>query len=150
MRTIFSLLILVIVITMLDSCKKKGSDLSSTPSQLWLKVSNDVPEFSIDFIGKDSKNQLKNYFVTYTNNELSPNLKTATDNINNETWVMVFKSLDKTDQITLQLSGESNTYKAKGFGYGEKRFVEISRKSSGSINVSDRDITTINVIVYVE
>ena len=150
MKIIISFLVLAIVLSLFGSCKKKGTDLSSTPSQLWLKVSNDVPGFSIDFIGHDAKNNFKSYAVTYTNNELNPNLRTATDNINNETWVMVFKSLEKTDQITLQLSGESNTYKAKGFGYGEKRFVELSRKSGGGIIVNDRDITTINTIVWFE
>jgi len=150
MKNILSFLGLVLVLSQLGSCGKKGTDLSSSPAQFWLKVSNDVPEFTIQFVGQDAKNYFSNYAITYTNNSFSPNLKTAIDNISKETWVMVYKSFDKTDEITLQFSGESKTYKAKGFGFGEKRFLEISCTSGGVINVQDRDITTINKIIYIE
>jgi hypothetical protein len=150
MRIILSFLVLALVLSLFGSCKKKGTDLSSTPSQLWLRVNNNVPEFSIEFIGQDAKNYFKDYSVTYSNNELSPNLRTAIDNTKNETWVMVYKSLDKTDEISLQLSGETKIYKSKGFGHGEKRFVEISCNSGGVISVQDRDITTISKIIWIE
>ena len=150
MKNILSFLVLVLVLSQFGSCGKKGTDLTSTPSQFWLKVSNDVPEFTLEFIGQDAKNYYNEYSVTYTNNVFSPNLRTANDNVNKETWIMVYNSFDKTDEITLQFSGESKTYKAKGFGFGEKRFLEISCSSGGGINVQDRDITTINRIIYVE
>ena len=150
MKNILSFLVLVLVLSLFGSCKKEGTDLSSTPSQFWLKVGKDVPEFSIEFIGQDAKNNSKSYAVTYSNNVLSPNLKTAIDNTNNETWVMVHKSLDKTDEITLQFSGDSKLYSAKGFGHGEKRFIEITCQPGGVINIHDRDITTINKIIYIE
>jgi hypothetical protein len=150
MRKILSFLVLALVLSLFGSCKREGTDLSSTPAQLWLKVSNNVPEFSIEFIGQDAKNYFKSYSITYSNNELSPNLKTAIDNTNYETWVMVYKALDKTDEISLQFSGETKTYKSKGFGHGEKRFVEISCNSGGIVTVQDRDITTISKIIWIE
>jgi hypothetical protein len=150
MRIILSFLVLALVLSLFSSCKRDGTDLSTTPSQLWLKVNNNVPEFSIEFIGQDAKNYFNSYSITYSNNELSPNLKTTIDNTKNETWVMVYKSLDKTDEISIQFSGESKTYKSKGFGHGEKRFVEISCNSGGVITVQDRDITTITKIIWIE
>ena len=150
MRKFLSLLILVVVIIQFDACKKKGTGSDSEPSQFWVKVSNTVPDFMIKFTGQDSNNQLKDYSVTYTGNVLNPSLKTIIDPTKNETWVMVYKSLDRTDEITLQLSGNGQVYKAKGFGFGEKRFIEVALDASGAFNVKDRDITTINTIIYIE
>jgi len=150
MRKILSFLILVIVIIQFDSCKKKGTESDSEPSQFWVKVSNTVPDFTIKFTGQDSNNQLKDYSITYTGNVLNPNLKTIIDTTKNETWVLVYKSLERTDEISLQLSGNGKVYKANGFGFGEKRFIEIALDTSGSINMEDRDITTISTTINIE
>ena len=150
MRIILSFLVLAVVLSLFGSCKKKGTDLSSTPSQFWVKVSSTVPDFTIKFTGQDSNNQLKDYAVTYTRNVLNPNLKTIIDTTKNETWVLVYKSLDRTDEISLQLSGNGKVYTAKGFGFGEQRFIEIVLDTSGSINMEDRDLTTINTIINIE
>jgi hypothetical protein len=150
MRNILSFLILVTAFLMISSCKKNGTQLSPASSQFWLKVDNNVPDFTIEFNAQDTKNNFKGYTIDYANKEFDPNIKTVTDNTTNETWVLVYKDFDKTDEITLQLSGDSNIYKAKGFGHGEKRFIEISCKSGGDINVIDRDITTITKIINVE
>ena len=150
MRNILSFLILVTAFLLISSCKKNVTTLSTASSQFWLKVDNNVPEFTIEFIAQDAKNNFKDYTIDYANKEFDPNLKTVTDNTTNETWVQVYKAFDQTDEITLQLSGESKLYKAKGFGHGEKRFIEISCKSGGAINIIDRDITTITKIINIE
>lgn len=150
MRNILSFLILVTAFLLISSCKKDGTQLSPASSQFWLKVSNDVPEFTIEFIGQDAKNNFKDYTIDYANKEFYPNLKTVTDSTTNETWVQVYQAFDQTDEITLQISGDSTRYKAKGFSHGEQRFIEILRKSDGAINIIDRDITTITKIINIE
>ena len=149
MKNILSFLILVSVFTLLGSCKKNESGISSAPSQFWLKVDNTVPEFTIEFKGQDAKNNVKDYTINYTNQDFDPKLKKVTDFTTNETWVLVYKDFDQTDEITLQLSGDSKQYKAKGFSHGEKRFVEVSC-NSGVVNIIDRDITTITKIINIE
>ncbi len=150
MKNILSFLILVTAFLLISSCKKNGTQASPGTSQFWLKVDNNVPDFAIEFIAKDVKNNFKDYTINYANKEFDPNLKTVTDPTTNETWVLVHKDFDQTDEIALQLSGDSNIYKAKGFSHGEKRCIEISYKSGGGVNITYRDITTINVIVNVE
>ena len=109
-----------------------------------------MPDFKIKFKCLDANVMEKDYTISYINNIFDPQLKTFTDPNNNETWVMVFKSLESTNEITLQLTGDSKIYNAKGFGLGEKRFIEISINSGGGFIVIDRDITSINKIILFE
>lgn len=150
MRNILLFILLVCVLTLFSSCKKNESGLNSAPSQFWLKVSNDVPEFTIEFKGQDVKNNFKDYTINYSKQDFDPKLKEVTDYTTDETWVLVYKDFDRTDEITLQLSGDSRQYKAKGFAHGEKRFVEVSCNSEGAINLIDHDITTITKIINIE
>ena len=135
------------------SCKKttiNETNIFPESSQLWVKVSSNVPDFKIKFSCQDTRNKKSDYLVSYLGKVFNPNQKTFTDKTNNDTWVMVYKSFDRTDEINIQLSESLDVYKAKGFEFGDKRFIDIVLNPSGSFNVVDRDITTINKIIYVE
>lgn len=143
-------LILVVVNAILFSCKKTEINNYPTNSQLWVKVSNSLPDCNIKFKYQDIKNRNYFYSVLYNGKVFSPNLNTFTDSSNNETWVLVYKTIGRTDEIDIQLSKNSTVYKARGFEYGENRFIEIKHTPDGSYYVEDRDITTINKIINVE
>ena len=146
-------LIFIIVILIFSSCKKtiiNETNIFTESSQLWVKVGSNVPNFTIKFICQNFNNNKKYYFVDYVDKVFNPNQKSFTDSTNNETWVLVYKSFDRTDEIVLQLQGGTNVYKAKGFEFGEKRFIDVSINTGGSVNIEDRDITTINKIIYIE
>ena len=143
-------LILLIVPILFSACKKTEINNYPESSQLWIKVSNSLPDCNIKFNYQDIKNRNYNYSALYKGKVFNPNLSTFTDTSINETWVLVYKSFARTDEIAIQLSENGNVYKARGFEYGENRFIEIIRNPNGTIGVEDRDVSTINKIILVE
>ena len=150
-NNLFFLLLAIAILTFI-SCKKTINEINIYPesSQLWVKVNGNVTDFNISFNCQDIIDKKKDYLISYLGNVFKPNMRTFTDNTNNETWVLIYKSYERTDEISLQLLGNRKVYKAKGFEFGEKRFIEIILNPSGSFNVADRDITTINKVIYLE
>ena len=150
MKTKFFILILVIL-GLLFSCKKAETFLDSENSQLWIKVSNSVTDFNVSFNSQVLKSTANNYSVSYINKIFTPNLKSVniTDNGSTETWVLVHKSSDQTDEIIFKLS-DNKILKAKGFKTGEKRFIEVIQTNGGAFSTQDRDIEMINKIIWVD
>lgn len=138
---------LVLAVVIIFSCKKTENDPES--SQLWIKASESVPDFTISFKSENVKSTGKTNVIYYTNKIFAPTLKmgTATDNGNTETWVLVHNSFGETDEITFQTTDKVLT--TKGFKSGEKRCIEVMSNSGGSIAVQDRDISILNVIIWV-
>ena len=139
---------LVLVVFIILSCKKTENEPES--SELWIKVSESVPDFMISFKSENFKSSGKTYEVSYTKKIFVPNLKmgTVTDNGNTETWVMVYNSYGETDEITFQ-TADNKVLTTKGFKSGEKRCIEVMYNSGGAIAVQDIDISILNVIIWV-
>lgn len=151
MKKTLSFLVLVIFIAF--SCKKTVFPPDSGSSQLWIKVGQTIPDFRITMKLQDNNNNNKmiDYIVSYTNKTFNPIIKTITvcGNNTHDTWVLVYKGFHRTDEITLQLA-DGKICNAKGFGFKEKRFLEILFNASGTINVVDRDISMIEKFIEVE
>ena len=145
------LLCLCLVIFIAVSCKKTDTPTDPGSSQLWIKVDQTIPDFKITLKLEDNKNTMNDYIVSYSDKTFNPNLKSikVTDNNTNDTWILVYRNFDRTDEITLQLS-DGEILKAKGFEFKEKRLVEILHNTSGTVNVVDRDISIIEKFIYVE
>jgi len=143
------LLCLVLVIFIGFSCKKTDTDSGS--SQLWIKVDQTIPDFKITLKLQDNKNTMIDYIVSYSDKTFNPNLKSITisDNNTNDSWVLVYRDFDRTDEITIQLKN-GKEYKAKGFEYKEKRLIEVVPSLNGSFSIMDRDISIIERFIYVE
>jgi len=139
---------LIFIFLSILSCKKDNTQPDSATSQLWVKVDNSVPDFTMTLKCADAKNNVSDYTITYTDKNLSPNLKSAVVGTN-DTWIQVYKSFGRTDEITLQLSN-GKVYKTKGFEFKEKRVIEVVSTSAGSVNVIDRDISIIEKTIWVE
>ena len=137
---------LVLVVFIIFSCKKTENEPES--SQLWIKVSESVPDFIFSFKSQNVKSS-GNTEVSYINKIFTPNLKmgTVTQNGTTETWVLVYNSYSETDEITFQTADKVIT--TKGFKSGEKRCIDITCNSGGAIAVQDRDISILNEIIWV-
>ncbi len=145
------LLCLGLVIFIAFSCKKTDTPTDSGSSQLWIKVDQTIPDFKITLKLQDNKNSMIDYIVSYSDKTFNPNLKSITvaDKNTTDTWILVYRDFDRTDEITLQLIN-GKEYKTKGFEYKEKRLIEILHNTSGTVNVVDRDISIIEKFIYVE
>jgi len=139
---------LVLVVLSVISCKKTENEPES--SQLWIKVSESVPDFIISFKSENVKSSGNTYVVSYTNKIFVPNLKmgTVTANGNNETWVLVHDSYGETDEITFETT-DHKVLTTKGFKSGEKRCIEVMCNSGGDIGVENRDISILYEIIWV-
>lgn len=142
---------LIFLLLMLFSCKKEVVPSDSGSTQLWIKVGRSVPDFSISLKCASLQNKESVYTVSYQDQALNPNLKTASVNSqnNSEAWVMVYKDFDRTDEIELRLAN-GKVYKTKGFEYKEKRVIEVVATTGGAINVVDRDISIIEKLIWVD
>jgi len=140
---------LLFVIFIAFSCKKTDTDSGS--SQLWIKVDQTIPDFNITLKLQGNKNTTNDYIVSYTDKTLSPNLKsiTVSDSNTNDSWVLVYRDFDRTDEITIQLKN-GKEYKAIGFEHKEKRLIEVVPSINGSFSIMDRDISIIERFIYVE
>jgi hypothetical protein len=138
---------LVLVVLIIFSCKKTENEPES--SQLWIKVSESVPDFIISFKSENVKST-DTYVVSYTNKIFAPTLKmgTVTDNGNIETWVLVYNSYSETAEITFE-TADHKLLTTKGFKSGEKRCIEVMCNSGGAIAVQDIDISILNEIIWV-
>lgn len=142
---------LIIILLSLFSCKKENESISSETSQLWLKVDQSVPDFTMSLKCANLQNTERDYTISYQDKTLSPNLKSAETGSNGKSsaWIMVYKAFDRTDEITIQLSN-GKVYKTKGFEYKEKRVIELVSTSQGSVNAIDRDISVIEKTIWVD
>lgn len=129
------------------SCKKDDTQPDSETSQLWLKVDQSVPDFTMTLKCADLKNNENLYTVTYAGKTFSPNLKSAVVGTN-DTWIQVYKAFDRTNEITLQLAN-GQVYKTRGFEFKEKRVIEVVSRE-GSVNMVDRDISIIEKTIWVD
>ena len=139
---------LVLVVFIVFSCKKTETEPEN--SQLWIKVSESVPDFTISFDSQNIKSTGNTYVVSYTNKIFAPNLKmgTVTDNGTTGTCVMVYDSKGETGEITFE-TADHKVLTTKGFKSGEIRCIEVMYNSGGAITVHDRDISILNVIIWV-
>jgi len=139
---------LTLLIFIVFSCKK--TETEPEISQLWIKVGIEIPDFTVSFKSLNHKSAFT-YVVTYTNNEFCPNLKSGNvmENGNTETWVLVHNSYNQTDEIVFRFS-DSKVLRTRGFKFGEKRFIEVVFDQSGVVSIEDRDISTINEIIWID
>jgi hypothetical protein len=142
---------LIILLLSILSCKKDSTQPDSGTSQLWLKVDQSVPDFTMTLKCADLKNTERNYTITWAEQTLSPNLKKVEvgSNESKDSWVQVYRAFDRSDEITIELSN-GKVYKTKGFEYKEKRVIEVVSTVSGSVNVIDRDISIIEKTIWVD
>ena len=142
---------LIILLLSIFSCKKDGTTADSKSTQLWINVSNSIPDFDISFNSQVLKSTANNCSVSYINKIFTPNLKSVniTNKDSTKTWVLVHKSSDQTDEIIFKLS-DDKILKAKGFKTGEKRFIEVIQTNGGAFSTQDRDIEMINKIIWVD
>ncbi|GEM_PF-2233437 len=145
------LLCLGLVIFIAFSCKKTDTPTDSGSSQLWIKVDQAIPDFKITLKLQDNKNRMIDYNVSYSDKTFNPNLKTITvsDNNTSDTWILVYKDFDRTDEISLQLK-DGKILKTKGFEFKEIRLIEVIPDVNGSYSVVDSDISIIEKIIYVD
>lgn len=136
------------VVLIVFSCKKTENEPES--SQLWIKVSESVPDFVISFKSQNTKSTGNTYVVSYTNKIFAPNLKmgTVTENGNTETWVLVHNSYNETAEIIFETE-DNKVIATSGFKSGEKRCIEVMCNSGEAIAVQDRDISILNEIIWV-
>ncbi|MDP4292024.1 MAG: hypothetical protein Q8908_13155 [Bacteroidota bacterium] len=143
------ILFLSIIVLLFFSCKKAANNHPGS-SQLWVKVSDSVPDLNINFNRKGFGTRKSDYSVSYLGKVFHPNLWTFTDVRNNDKWVLVYKSYEGTDDLSVQLVGNGNVYLAQGLVPGEKRGIEIKVNSGGSVYVEDKDISIITQIINIE
>jgi hypothetical protein len=143
------ILFLFIIALLFFSCKKTANNNPGS-SQLWVKVSDSIPDFNMQFNCQGSDNRKSDYSVSYLGKVFNPNLWTFTDISNNDKWVLVYKSSEGTDDLSVQLLGNGKVYKCKGLGSGEKRGIEIKVKPGGSVYVEVKDISIITKIINIE
>jgi len=139
---------LILFFLIVYSCKKAENEPEN--SQLWIKVSESVPDFLISFKSKNNKTAGNTYVVTYTNKIFVPNLKmgVVTDKGIIETWVLVHNSYVETDEIIFQ-TADQKVITTHGFKSGERRCIEVENSSAGTFSVADRDISILNEIIWV-
>lgn len=142
------MLYLVLVVLVAFSCKKTENEPEN--SQLWIKVSDAIPDFIVSFNSENVKSTGNTYVVTYTNKVFAPNLRigTVTKNGTTETCVLVYDSKGETGEITFETT-DHKVLTTKGFKSGEKRYIEVLCNSGGAFAVQDRDITILNEIIWV-
>ena len=142
---------LIILLVSLFSCKKDNSTISSETSQLWLKVDQSVPDFTMTLKCADLKNTEHDYTITYQDKALNPSLKSVSGepNATGSAWILVYKAFDRSDEITIQLAN-GKVYKTKGFEYKEKRVIELVSTSKGTVNAIDRDISIIEKTIWID
>jgi hypothetical protein len=142
---------LIVLLLSILSCKKDSNQPDSGTSQLWLKVDQSVPDFTMTLKCADLKNTVRNYTIIWAKQTLNPNLKKVEvgSNDSSDSWVQVYKAFDRTEEITIELSN-GKVYKTKGFEYKEKRVIEVVSTIPGSVNVIDRDISIIEKIIWVD
>jgi hypothetical protein len=141
---------LVVIVSVVFSCKKTETNADSGSSELWVKLDDKVPDFTLSFQYGDVKNGLNIYTIFYKNQTFIPNLKVLTDSENGVygNWIQVYKDFNRTEVIILQLSN-GKVYKVKGFEFHEKRLIEIISVSGDTVNVVDRDISIIEKFIVI-
>jgi hypothetical protein len=142
---------LICLLISIFSCKKDQSQPDSGTSQLWLKVDQAVPDFKISLKCTSLQNKETIYTISYQDQDLSPKLKSVSVDGQNqsETWVLVYKDFDQTDEIEVRLDN-GKVYKTRGFERKEKRLIELVSTVPGSVNFVDRDISILEKTIWVE
>jgi hypothetical protein len=144
-------LIVMLLFFAINACKKDKIEPEDGSSQLWVKVDQTVPDFTLSLKCADINRTTKDYTVTWQNQTLSPNLKVVENSSagSSSGWVQVYRSFDRSDEITVQLSN-GKTYRTRGFEFREKRVIEIVSTLPGSLSIVDHDISIIEKTVWVE
>lgn len=146
---LFFFIAIAVAVTILSSCAKEESVIQAESSQLWMKANDSFPDFEAEFISFDLNKHKKINSVSYVSKAFRPNLEAFAASDRSGTWVLTHKSYARTDEIIIKLE-DGREYQARGFERGEKRFIELILNPDGSASFADRDILTIDTIIYID
>lgn len=140
------LFLFLFLISLFFSCKKES--IRTNNIELWLKAGSSIENLDISFVGIDTKNEQHPYDVKYSKGVFTPIVRQVNDSIDGGVWALVNVSQNQSDEIVVSYNGE--TYKTRGFHFGEKRFIKIVLTLNGDVNINDCDISIIDKTIYVE
>jgi hypothetical protein len=141
MKNLFWLLVPLL----LFSCEKDELDTSN--SELWLKVGSSIESLVVSFTGENAGDVQNSYVINYTMGAFDSEIKVAKDTRDGEEWTLVHTSNEKSGEIVV--TSNNKQYKTTGFGFKEKRLLEITESLEGEITIHECDITMIEQIIWV-
>ncbi len=141
-RKIFLICCIIGLATVIPSCKKTEVNINTGSSELWVKVAPSVENLEIKFTSTDMNNSNIESSISYKDSKFSTNLVSFSN------WTKVHEAFDKVDYINVTYNGK--VYQVKGYGFGEKRLLEVQVTFGGDVLIIDHDISIIDVIIYVQ
>jgi hypothetical protein len=133
------------VLLLLFSCDKDELDASN--SELWLKVGSSIESLVVSFTGENAGDVQNSYVINYNMGAFDSAIKVAKDTRDGEEWTLVHTSNEKSGEIVV--TSNNKQYKTTGFGFKEKRLLEITESLEGEITIHECDITMIEQIIWV-
>lgn len=142
-RKFLWLLPIVLVVTLLSSCRKEQTTTNIYGNSiLWIKIADsslNIESLEIKFTTKDIYGAIKNHQITYSKGGFvsDVNLSPPTS-IDGGSWHKVYQGIDETDTIVILYKGKE--YFTRGYSFSEQRCIEINLK----VNSLDGEFTIIN------